>query len=68
MMAYRVSQDTVTNCGYTTSVMQQWRHLKKHGIETPNPRQQTLTDMKHFIQGHINSGNEVMVFYLFIYL
>ena len=22
---------------------------------------QTLTDMEHFIQGHINSGNEVMV-------
>ena len=24
LMAYRVSQDTVTNCGYTTSIMQQW--------------------------------------------
>ena len=61
MMAYHVSQDTVTNCGYTTSVMQQWCQLKMRGIKNPNPRQHTLNDMKKFIQCHISSSNEVMV-------
>ena len=61
MMAYWVSQEMVTNCGYTTSVMQQWQQLKKDRIENPNPWQQTLNDMKNFIQGHISSGNKVMV-------
>ena len=51
----------VTNCGYTTSVMQQWQQLKQNGIVNPNPCQQTLHDMAHFIQGHISHGNKVMV-------
>ena len=41
--------------------MQQWQHLKRNGIKNPNPHQQTLTNLAHFIQGHINSGNEVIV-------
>ena len=41
--------------------MQQWRQLKMDGIMNPNPRQQTLNDMQNFIQGHIRSGNEVLV-------
>ena len=61
LTAYRVSQDTVMNCGYTTSIMQQWRQLKKNGIKNPNPCQQTLTDLAHFIKGHIHNGNEVLV-------
>ena len=60
-MAYHISQDTVTNCSYTTSVMQQWQHLKKNGLENPNPCQQTLTDLAQFIKGHIHNGNEVIV-------
>ena len=61
MTAYHVSQDLVTNCGYTTSVMQQWRKLKTSSIKNPNPQQHTLNDMKKFIQCHISSSNEVMV-------
>ena len=41
--------------------MQQWRKLKMGGIENTNPQQQTLNDMQKFIQGHVSSGNEVMV-------
>ena len=41
--------------------MQQWRHLKKNGLENPNPRQQTLTDLAQFVTGHTHNGNEVLV-------
>jgi hypothetical protein len=59
--AYRVTQDTITGCGPTTSAMQQWRKLRAQGIEHPNPRQQMLDDLKAFIQPHVNDGHEVIV-------
>ena len=59
--AYRIAQDNVTNCGLTTSAMQQWRKLTSDGVPNPNPRQQFLHDLGHFVQAHIMVGNEVIV-------
>ena len=41
--------------------MQQWRKLTSAGVPNPNPRQQFLHDLGHFIQAHITEGNEVIV-------
>ena len=59
--AYNVSQDSVNNCGLTTSTMQQWQKLTSAGVENPNPRQQFLADLGAFVQNHAIEGNEVIV-------
>ena len=59
--AYRVTQDYIAQCGYTTFTMQQWRKLKSQEMENPNPRQQTLIDLGTFVQLHMSQGNEVII-------
>ena len=59
--AYQVTQDNISNCGYTTSAMQQWWKLKSAGITDPNPCQQLLNDLGSFTKTHILKGNEVIV-------
>ena len=59
--AYRVSQSSMTCCGLTTAAMQQWRQLRNTGIDSPNPRQQILTDLTSFILPHVLAGHEVLL-------
>ena len=59
--AYHVAQESVTNCGLTTSAMQQWRKLTSAGVHNPNPRQQFLADLGSFVQNQAMEGNEVIV-------
>jgi hypothetical protein len=41
--------------------MQQWRKLRKQGIDNPNPRQQMLDDLATFLKPHTQAGNEVII-------
>jgi hypothetical protein len=59
--AYRVSQRRTKGCGPTTSIMQQWRQLRKKGIDNPNPQQQMIDDLTTFLKPHLQAGNEVMI-------
>ena len=59
--AYQVTQDNISNCGYITLAMQQWRKLKAEGVEDPNPHQKTLDDLQIFVQSQIMDGHEVIV-------
>jgi hypothetical protein len=59
--AYRVSQRRPKGCGPTTSIMQQWRQLRKKGIDSPNPQKQMLDDLAIFLQPHLQAGNEAII-------
>ena len=59
--AYHVAQESVTNCGLTTSAMQQWHKLTSTGVHNPNPRQQFLTDLGSSVQTQAMEGNKVIV-------
>ena len=41
--------------------MQQWRKLRAHGIETPNPRQQVLDDLTNFMSPLATDGHEILL-------
>ena len=41
--------------------MQQWRKLRATGIEAPNPRKQTLTDLVELATNFISAGHEIII-------
>jgi hypothetical protein len=45
LSAYRVYQVNPMHAGHTTSVMQQWRHMRAAGITEPNPTAQFIDDL-----------------------
>ena len=40
--AYRVTQTSMKGSGQTTAYAQQWRKLRKNGVQNPRPREQVL--------------------------
>eukprot|EP00957_Ditylum_brightwellii_P042947 3251885-Ditylum_brightwellii.AAC.1 len=41
--------------------MQQWRALKKKGIQKPDPRKQFLTDLSDFLEELLDKDHELVL-------
>eukprot|EP00957_Ditylum_brightwellii_P138243 10537516-Ditylum_brightwellii.AAC.1 len=41
--------------------MQQWRALKKEGMDNPDPRAQFLVDFEQFLEERLNTNEEVIL-------
>eukprot|EP00957_Ditylum_brightwellii_P194977 14855418-Ditylum_brightwellii.AAC.1 len=41
--------------------MQQWRSLRKQGVEEPDPCNQFMTDFESFLEDHLNKNEENIV-------
>ena len=47
--------------GPTTCWMQQWRALKKEGMDDPDPRAQFLVDFEQFLEERLNASEEIIL-------
>ena len=57
MTAYRTCDEPTGSTALTTAWHQQYRRLRKRGIDKPDPRTQFYTDLKRFIKQHQREGH-----------
>eukprot|EP00957_Ditylum_brightwellii_P177657 13532161-Ditylum_brightwellii.AAC.1 len=59
--AYRVCKNSLATAEENTCQMQQWRSLRKQGVEVPDPRKQFMTDFESLLEDHLNNNEEILV-------
>ena len=59
--AYRVTRQSITTAGSTTSYFQQFHHMRLGGNINPNPRKRILTDLKALIEQLRSDRHDVMI-------